>query len=70
MIIKKTDIKISNWLAKKIKKPEILKDCYILSETCKALIIEYNNQRLNIPKSQIKATGANVYTYQSDLQEF
>jgi hypothetical protein len=69
-MIKNTELILKNWIIDKIDKERNIKlpvkfQCKIERETDKAILINYQNKKFWIPKSQIAASGANVY--QSDL---
>lgn len=51
---------ISSWLSNRIDLPEQFK-AEVIEEKEKAVYIKYETRKIWIPKSQIKASGANIY---------
>ena len=70
---KETNLEIKTWIREKIKKDRNIElpikfKCKIKNETNKALLIEYNDRKFWIPKSQIVSSGSNVY--QSNIESW
>jgi hypothetical protein len=65
-MLKNTDIILKKWIVEKIDDEQNIKlpvkfRCKIEKETDRAILINYQNKKFWVPKSQIVASGSNVY---------